>query len=235
MAVFLFCGPDQARKRHAAPGGSPTNMAERHRKAATGDPASRTPGRLIGATVLAFAAFALQPAGAGVQDLLEQARWGASSQTLVRTFGDRATVLDAPIRFGDSYVDLVLNDEQVGGYAFKVYFQMDRERGGLKRIHLERPHHGAVAGVFRSVLDELEAAYGPPSRVCAVPPTDARGYQRAETVLWQADDGAIVRATFRDTTLGALESCLGRSVPCRLTARLFLQLGPPGAIPEPCG
>lgn len=210
-------------------------MAERPRNSARGYPACRAPGGLIGATVAAIAAFAPQPAGAGVPDLLELARWGASSQTLARTFGDRATVLDAPIRFGDSYVDLVVKDEQVGGYAFNVYFQMDRERGGLKRIHLERPHHGAVAGVFRSMLDELEATYGPPSRVCAVPPTGARGYQRAETVLWQADAGAIVRATFRDTTLGALESCLGRSVPCRLAARLFLQLGPPGAIPEPCG
>ncbi|HET8728728.1 MAG TPA: hypothetical protein VFO41_14570 [Alphaproteobacteria bacterium] len=170
---------------------------------------------------------------ASLPELVQRTQWGVDSDALAREFGARATVLSSPIEFGDSYADVVLPNESIGGYRFTVYFQMDRRSGGLKRIHLERPRHGAVLGVYRAVLDAVAASYGAPARICTAPPTGAHGYRRAETRLWRLD-GTLLRATFRDTTLGASESCLGARSPCRLTAQLFLQLGPPDAIPEPC-
>lgn len=173
-------------------------------------------------------------AEAGVPELLSRTRWGAGSDALAREFGARATKLAQPIEFGDSYADVVLRDERIGGHVFTVYFQMDKAGGGLKRIHLERPRHGAVLGAYRAVRDALAAEYGPPAHVCAVPPTGTHGYQRAETRLWHVDR-VLLRVTFRDTTLGAGEACLGAPSPCGPTAQLFVQVAPPEAIPDPCG
>lgn len=186
------------------------------------------------AVAMALMLLASTAAGASIPELLQRTRWGADSDTLAREFGDRATMLPVPIEFGDSHVEVVLRNEEIGGYPFTVYFQMDNATGGLKRIHLERQRHGAVLGVYRAVLDELEASYGSPARVCAIPPTGAHGYQRAETRLWRLD-GTLLRATFRDTTLGASEACLSSPPPCRPTGQLFLQIAPPEAIPDPCG
>ena len=173
-------------------------------------------------------------AAASIPELLQHIRWSEDSGTIARAFGARATVLRKPIEFGDSYADVVLQNEPIGGYPFTVYFQMDMQGGGLKRIHIERQRHGAVLGVYRAMLDELEESYGPPAQVCAIPPTGAHGYQGADTRLWHID-GTLLRATFRDTTLGASEACLDAIPPCRLTAQLFLQLAPPESIPDPCG
>lgn len=129
---------------------------------------------------------------------------------------------------------MVLRDEEIGGYPFTVYFQMDNETHGLKRIHVERQRHGAVLGVYRAVIDALQATYGPPAHICTIPPTGVHGYQRAQTRLWQLDS-TLLRLTFRDTTLRASESCLSTPPPCGFTGQLFLELARPEFIPDPCG
>lgn len=189
---------------------------------------------ITAALPIALAAFAGGPAAADLPDLLSRIRWGENAAALVRAFGARAKALDPPIEFGDAQAAVVLPDERIGGHRFVVYFQTDRADGGLKRIHLERPRHGAVQGIHRDVLAALETSYGPATQICVIPPTGAHGYQRAETRLWRLD-GALLRATFRDTTLRAGEACLGAPSPCGPTAQLFIQIGPPAAIPEPCG
>src|SRR5690242_5647314 len=60
--------------------------------------------------------------------------WGEDSATLARRFAGRAVTLAPPIEFGDSYVDVALRNERLGGYPFVVYFQMDRATHGLKRV-----------------------------------------------------------------------------------------------------
>jgi hypothetical protein len=163
--------------------------------------------------------------------------WGESSEELARQFGARAVALAPPIEFGDSYADIALRDEALGGYPFTVYFQMDRTSRGLKRIQFERQRHGANARIFAATLDALAAEYGPPTKLCARDPRRANGYQGSIERLWVLD-GMVIRASFRDTTLEASEGCPIGSPPglgaCGLTAHLFVQITPPSAGAEAC-
>jgi hypothetical protein len=155
--------------------------------------------------------------------VLDGVRWGEGSAALARHFGGRAIRLAHPIEFGDSYVDIALKGERVGGYDFTVYFQMDKETRGLKRVMLERQRHGANPPVFRAVRDALTADYGP-----------ATPCRRPAQQIWQAG-GLLIRAVFRDTTMEAAEGCTGATNgPCGTTGQLYIQIAPatPGA--DPC-
>ena len=180
------------------------------------------------------------PSGAaadGVAAVVRSTSWGESSDALARAFGARATVLARPIEYGDSYADVALRKETLGGYPFIVYFQMDKARGGLKRIQFERPRHGVNPRVFRAVLAALEAEYGAPVERCSIRAREANGYQAAAQWRWRAG-GDIVRAVLRDTTLEASEGCLfgdASSVgACGLTGQLLVRVTPTGADEDRC-
>jgi hypothetical protein len=179
---------------------------------------------------LALSAFLLlfpAAAHASIGEVWQRVRWGEDDAALARTFGARATVLDRPIEYGDAETRVVLRDVALGGYGFAVYFQIDKAGRGLRRIHFERPRHGAVLGVFRDVVAALEAELGAPTRACEIPRQAPSGYQAQSVRLW-VRDGGTVRAVFRDTTLSAGEGCLAENrsgtSPCGLTGQLFVQI-----------
>lgn len=158
--------------------------------------------------------------------LWQSIRWGESSQALLRQFGNRATRLPWPLDFGDSYVEVVLRNERVGGYRVVVFFQMGKRSHGLKRIQIERPRHGVNPPAHRAMLAALAAAYGPADAVCDAPPSRSNGYQAAAERLWLRD-GNVIRAIYRDTTIEAVEGCLGEAAPpCGLTGQLLLRISP---------
>lgn len=182
---------------------------------------------------LAFAA----AAHASVGDVTRRAHWGQTARELAETFGPRATLLDRPIEYGDAEVRVVLRDEEIGGHDFTVYFQEDKAGGGLRRIHFERPRHGAVLGVFRDVVAALAAEYGAPVQSCDIPARGATVHQAQWTRIWERD-GDMIRAVFRDTTVEATEGCLreersGTSA-CGLTAQMFVQVSPRDARADGC-
>jgi hypothetical protein len=166
-------------------------------------------------------------AHASLGEVWQRVRWGESDAALAREFGGRATVLDRPIEYGDTYVHVVLRDVMLGGYEFAVYFQSDGS--GLRRIHFERPRHGAVLGVFRDVVAALENELGPPTQVCDIPPQAAPVFQAEHVRIW-AREGGTVRAVFRDTTIQSSEGCLREersgTSPCGLTGQIFVQITP---------
>ena len=137
--------------------------------------------------------------------------------------------------FGDSYVDVVLPSQVVGGVPMVVFFQMDKATHGLKRIQLERPRHGVNPPAFRSILAALRSDFGAPDQMCAIPPRPAGGYQAAAEELWLRN-GAVVSAIFRDTTLEAFEGCLfgPANGTCGLTGQLLVRIGPPEGDGDPC-
>jgi len=188
---------------------------------------------LIGA-LLALGLLVGTPGAAanGVVEAWQGTSWGETGDDLLRQFGARATRLARPLDFGDSYVDVVLRGQMIGGYPFLVFFQLDKATHGLKRIQLERPRHGVNPAAFRAVLAEIEAAYGDPDRVCETRPRPASGYQRATGLTWRRD-GAVIRAIFRDTTIEATEGC-GLGV-CGLTGQLLVRISPAAADPGTCG
>jgi hypothetical protein len=63
-------------------------------------------------------------------ELLSQVHWGETSQGLLRQFDGAATQLPRSLDFGDSYVDVVLDGETVGGVPVITFFQMDHGRIG---------------------------------------------------------------------------------------------------------
>jgi hypothetical protein len=166
-------------------------------------------------------------AHAAIGEVWQHVRWGEADATLARTFGARATVLDRPIEYGDAEVRVVLRNVMLGGHAFAVYFQMDKVDGGLRRIHFERPRHGAVLGVFRDVVAAIEAEYGDVSYTCDMPPRSNAAGQLETVRIWEVD-GGIIRAVFRDTTMSASEGCLAEersgTSPCGLTGHIFVQI-----------
>jgi hypothetical protein len=164
----------------------------------------------------------------------EGVRWGESAPELVRDLGPRAKVLSRPIEFGDSYVNVVVRNQMLGGFTFTVFFQMDKATRGLKRVMFERPSHGANPKVYRAVLQALEADYGPPTRACEMPAARRNGYQAASERIWLHHD-LVIRATFRDTTIEASEGCLIVAImPCGLTGQLFIQISPPEPGADAC-
>src|SRR5947207_9887122 len=86
---------------------------------------------VIGVAVLALAGPAL--AAPGVTDIWQQTHWGEDSAALRQQFGAEATQLPRALDFGDSYVDLVLPHQLIGGVPMVVFFQMDKATQGLKR------------------------------------------------------------------------------------------------------
>jgi hypothetical protein len=160
--------------------------------------------------------------------------WGASSAALLRRFGDHAVRLPRPIDFGDSYAAVALPDAVIGGYRVVVFFQMGWRRRGLKRIQIEWPYGSVSPPAFRALLAALKAAYGSPDSVCDIRPDAANGFQAGAEALWQRR-GDSIRAIFRDTTIEALEGCLGEMTPpCGLTGRLLLRISPAGAAAARC-
>jgi hypothetical protein len=174
----------------------------------------------------------------GIPELLQQTYWGESSEALLRQFGSAAIRLPRALDFGDSYTDLVLNGETVGGVPVVVFFQMDKRTHSLKRIQLERPRHGVNPPAFRAITAALRSAYGNPDQICVVPVHPATGYQDAAQEIWLRGEDAIT-AIFRDTTLEAFEGCIFgiTSGPCGLTGQLLVRLSPADGIaePDPCG
>jgi hypothetical protein len=166
--------------------------------------------------------------------------WGESSESLSRQFGAAATRLGRPIDFGDSYADLVLRNYDIGSYGFIVFFQMDKQTHGLKRIQIERGRHGAVPEVAKAAFDALVARYGPPTIACSV----RAGTIDAQTLsveVWQHDD-TTVRALFRAASLNTLDPYLARaagdfvtgSTAAGLPQQLLIRIAPAGTEPQDC-
>jgi hypothetical protein len=174
-------------------------------------------------------------AAAGIEEIWHRTYWGEPSETLLQQFGGAATRLPRALDFGDSYADVVLPGQVVGGVPMVVFFQMDKTTHGLKRIQFERPRHGVNPPAFRALLAALQTDFGSPDQMCVIPVSPAGGYQAAAKELWLRD-GAVVSAIFRDTTLQAFEGCLfgPATGSCGLTGQLLLRIGPPGGDGDPC-
>jgi hypothetical protein len=176
--------------------------------------------------LLVLLALAALPARAAeLAPILDAVHWGEGSGEIAHSFGARAVRLAHPIEFGDSYVDVALRNQTLGGYPFAVYFQMDIATRGLKRVMLERQRHGANPMVYRAVLAALVQEYGPPSDRCHSPAARGNGYQAEGERIW-FDGGNAIRAVFSDTTLEAEGGCAPRGAPCGLTGHLFVQILP---------
>ncbi|HUC67291.1 MAG TPA: hypothetical protein VMA53_17755 [Stellaceae bacterium] len=158
---------------------------------------------------------ATQARAAALAPVLAGIRWGEGSDELARHFGSRAIRLARPIEFGDSYVDVALRNQGLGGFPFTVYFQMDKATHGLMRVMFERQRHGANPRVFRAVLQTLHADYGPSARSCDTPAAPANGYQPASERIW-LDHDEIIRAVF-------------------MIDHLYVQIGPSGRVADGCG
>jgi len=170
----------------------------------------------------AFSALPALASAAALSPVLDGVLWGETSAALAQTFAGRAIRLAPPIEFGDSYVDVALKGEEIGGYDFTVYFQMDKRTHGLKRVMLERQRHGANPRVFRAVHDALTADYGPAT--C----------RRASQEIWQTG-GLAIRAVFHDTSLEASEGCTSAlNGPCGTTGHLYIQIAPGAPGADPC-
>ncbi len=193
---------------------------------------------LCGAILAALTAVSAQAAPPPLADPpWRHVTWGETSGEIAGAFGKAATRLRTPIEFGDSYVDVVLRDQRIGGYPFTLYFQMDKTDHRLKRLMYERQRHGANPRVFRAVMAELEQDYGPPTLTCNRKSGPRNGFQAGSERIWRQAD-VVIRAVLRDTTLEASEGCLQvTTFPCGLTGQLFLQVAPrgTGANPEGCG
>jgi hypothetical protein len=171
----------------------------------------------------------------GLEEIWRQTHWGRSSDALLRQFGADATRLHRALDFGDSYVDVFLPHQMIGGVSMVVFFQMDKASHGLKRIQFERPRHSVNPPVFRAILVALQADFGSPDQLCAVPVRPSSGYQAAAEALWLRDD-VVVSAILRDTTVQAFEGCLfgPATGSCGLTGQLLVRIGPPEGDGDPC-
>jgi hypothetical protein len=172
-----------------------------------------------------------------VPELLRQVHWGETSQDLLHQFDGAAMQLPKSLDFGDSYVDVVLDGETVGGVPVVTFFQMDKRTHGLKRVQLERPRHGVNPPAFRAISSALHAAYGRPDKICLTPVTPMGGYQAAAEELWVRGTD-VISAIYRDTTLQAFEGCLFgvASGVCGLRGQLLVRISPADGIaePDPC-
>jgi hypothetical protein len=189
-------------------------------------------------TAAALAVFALARlsfAADGIEELLRETHWGELSGELLGQFRDEARRLPRALDFGDSYADIVLTRQTLGGVPMVVFFQMDKARHGLKRIQLERPRHGVNPPAFRAIAAALHAEYGKPDQTCIIPVLPAAGYQAAAEERW-VHDGTVVSAIFRDTTLQAFEGCLFGPATgwCGLHGQLLVRIGPSDSGVDPC-
>ena len=189
--------------------------------------------------VVLLASVLATPASAAdaLTDLLRQVHWGESSQDLLQQFDGSATQLARGLDFGDSYVDVVLRGETIGGIPVVTFFQMDKRTRGLKRIQLERQRHGVNPPALRAISAALNADYGRPDKICFTPVTPIGGYQAAAQELWVRGTD-VISAVYRDTTLQAFEGCLFgvASGYCGLTGQLLVRISPADGIaePDPC-
>jgi hypothetical protein len=172
-----------------------------------------------------------------VPELLREVHWGETSQSLLQQFAGAATQLPRSLDFGDSYVDVVLYGETVGGVPVVTFFQMDKGTRGLKRIQLERPRRGVNPPALRAISAALQADYGRPDKICLTPVTPIGGYQAAAQEVWVRGSD-VISAIYRDTTLQAFEGCLFgvASGHCGLTGQLLVRISPADGIaePDPC-
>jgi hypothetical protein len=187
------------------------------------------------ATLIGLASSHPSLAADGMEELLRQTHWGESSDQLLQQFGTSAMRVQPPFDFGDSYADIVLTGQTLGGVPMVVFFQMDKATHGLKRIQLERPRHGVNPPAFRAILAALYADYGKPDQTCAIPVLPASGYQAAAEEKW-VHKGTVISAIFRDTTLQAFEGCLFGPATgwCGLHGQLLVRIGPPDGGADPC-
>jgi hypothetical protein len=176
-------------------------------------------------------------AAEALPELMRQTYWGERTDQLLGQFGSAAARLPQSLDFGDSFADLVLYGETVGGVPVIVFFQMDKTTRGLKRIQLERPRHGVNPPAFRAIAAALYRDYGEPDRICAVPVLPKGGYQEATQQIWIRGANAI-SAIYRDTTLQAFEGCYFglTSGPCGLRGQLLVRISPADGIAnsDPC-
>jgi len=186
---------------------------------------------LLGST-LCVALVASRAAADDLTPILDAISWGEPTPQLAQHFGSRALHVAPPIDFGDSYVDLALRDQTIGGYGFTVFFQMDRTTHGLKRVMLQRQRHGANPMVLRAVLDALQRDYGTPQEDCSVPASAHNGYQASGISAW-VTHGVAVRAVARSTTLEAEGGC-NADIACGLTGQLYVQITPLDKEAPPC-
>ena len=197
----------------------------------------RTVARFHPAVLLASVLTTPASAADAVPELLRNVHWGETSQDLLQHFDGFATQLPKGLDFGDSYVDVVLRGETIGGVPVVTFFQMDKRTRGLKRIQLERPRHGVNPPALRAISAALQADYGRPDKICFTPVTPIGGYQAAAQELWVRGTDAI-SAIYRDTSLQALEGCLFgvASGYCGLTGQLLVRISPADGIaePDPC-
>ncbi len=142
-----------------------------------------------------------------VEALLRETHWGESSDALLPKLGVGAKRLPRPFDFGDSYADLVLEGDILGGVPVVVFFQMDKATHRLKRVQLQPVGHQLDPPAFRAIVAALDSELGRPDQRCVTPPVAAAGYQAAVEERWMRPD-AVVSAIFRDTTLQAFEGCL---------------------------
>jgi hypothetical protein len=172
----------------------------------------------------------------GVAALLHDTRWGDSSQALLSRLGAAAERLPQPFDFGDSYADIVLRGDTIGGVPVAVFFQMDKATHTLKRVQLQPLGHQLNPPAYRAIVAALAAEFGRPDQRCVTPPLPSAGYQAAVEERWLRPD-AIVSAIFRDTTLQAFEGCLygPASGWCGLHGELLVRIAPPSGSPRQCG
>jgi hypothetical protein len=197
------------------------------------------PGTLaaLGMTILAAQVLAQPEIDTG----FEGVRFGATSAELLQRFGTRAMRLERPLDFGDAYVDVVLRNYALGGYAWIVYFQIDRASRRLRRIQIERPRHGAVPMVHEALITALTERLGPPARVCSGY-EDRPDPQAIDERIWRRD-GVVVRAVFRSINPGVLEwrrSTIDNGEvwdPAMegKPQQLFVRFAPAGTEPDGCG
>jgi hypothetical protein len=190
--------------------------------------------RIVAALLLLCSELPGPPAQA--QDkLLQGIWWGEAQGALLAHYGKRAVVLQRPIDFGDSYTQIVLRDVLVGGVPLIAFFQIDKATGGLKRVQLERQRHGVNPPAFRGVISALQAEYGVVDAACSIRRTPKNGYQEAAELDWSRN-GNLIRAVFRDSTIEAVEGCLGdlTAGPCGLTGQLFVRVSPLAADAPSC-
>jgi hypothetical protein len=163
----------------------------------------------------------------GITELARETHWGESSDQLLGHFADRASRLPHAVDFGDSYANVALRYQRIGGARMVVFFQMDKLTRGLKRIQLESPRHSVNPPIFRTLLAALMEAYGAPDEDCAIPARSSTGYQAATEARWLRD-GTAISMIFRDTTLEAFEGCLfgPASGSCGLRGQLLVRISP---------
>ena len=166
-------------------------------------------------------------AAEGVATLLRDIHWGEQAETLVRQFGTAAMRLPQPLDFGDSYTDVVLEGEELGGVPVAVFFQMDKATHGLKRVQLEPLGHIINPPAYRAIAAALHAEFGQPDQRCVTPPVPAAGFQAAVEERWRHDDD-MIGVIFRDTTLQAFEGCLygPASGWCGLHGQILVRIAP---------